>query len=71
MSSKVSLLTTTESFDELHATAQTGRGSAKVSREQLLHLLIDHSVMVKALQGSSSFTVTEPRKRERPRLGAP
>lgn len=45
----VELLTNTTAFDALHASADSRRALVRVDRQALLNLLIDHSVMVKAL----------------------
>lgn len=60
MTIKVSLLTTHDAFTDLHQIADTRRSSVKVDREALLQLLIDHSVMTKALHCSNSFDVVMP-----------
>jgi hypothetical protein len=63
MSTKIALVTSLEEFEELHRLAGQKRAvDVRVNREALSKLLIDHSVMTRALEGSSSFTLTEPRK---------
>lgn len=68
MTVKVDLLTSHDTFTDLHDLADGKAKAVRVSREQLLHLLIDHSVLTAALHRSTGFTVTEPVKRDRPRL---
>ena len=69
MTTQVTLLTPQEAFETLHGIANSKKHIVRVSREALFHLLIDHSVMFAALQGSPTFKVSSPAKhRDRPRL---
>ena len=66
MTEQVRLLTMQDEFERLHAMAD-GRGSVRVERELLRHVLIDYSLMLGALHKASGFTVFEPNpKRQRP-----
>ena len=68
MTVNVSLLTSSDVLDRL-TTVTDGRGSVvRISRQELTDLLLDWSVMHSALSRSSTFKVTEPEHRERPRL---
>ena len=60
MITRIELTTSQADFDQLHALANTRRGTVKVETQALLHLLIDYSVLLGAVQGRSGFTVIEP-----------
>jgi len=61
---EIRLCTKLNEFEDLHDRLSTARkGYVSVDAVALEHLLIDHSVMTKALNGSSSFTLIEPRER--------
>ncbi len=71
MATTVHLTTPHDEFETLHRLADGRASTVRVDREALLHLLVDHSIMVRALRGSSTFKVTEPappRRRARLRL---
>ena len=68
MTINITLLSSAETIDRL-TTVTDGRGSVvRISRQELTDLLLDWSVMHTALSRSSTFKVTEPEHRERPRL---
>lgn len=68
MTINVTLLSSTEDLDRLAAIAD-GRGAVvRISRQELMNLIVDHGVMHTALTGSTTFKVTEPEHRERPRF---
>jgi hypothetical protein len=69
MTQQVNLLTSNDAFHQLHELADGKKSTVRVGRQQLLHLLIDYSVMLAALSGNNGFKVIEPAAlRARPRL---
>lgn len=69
MTANITLLSSTDTIDRLTKDADDTRKQViKIDRQELVNLLIDYGVMYSALSGSTSFKVTEPERRERPRL---
>jgi hypothetical protein len=69
MTTQITLLTSHDVFTKLHELADGRRAIVKINREELTHLLIDHTLMYGALRTSNGFTVTEAmQRRERPKL---
>lgn len=69
MTANITLLSSTDTVDRLTNDADDTRKQViKVNRQELINLLVDYSVMYSALSKSSTFKVTEPERRERPRL---
>lgn len=60
MTQKVTLLTSKAAFEKLHTLVDSRGRNVRVDRQELLRLLIDHSIMYDALRGSTSFKVEEP-----------
>ena len=68
MTINILLLSSSNDLDRL-STVADGRGAVvRISRQELANLIVDYGVMHTALSGSSTFKVTEPEHRERPRL---
>jgi hypothetical protein len=68
MTISISLMSSSDDLDRL-STIADGRGAVvRISRQELVNLIVDYGVMHTALSGSSTFKVTEPEHRERPRL---
>ena len=68
MTINITLLSSSNDLDRL-STVADGRGAVvRISRQELANLIVDYGVMHTALSGSSTFKVTEPAHRERPRL---
>jgi len=66
---KVNLLTTTTAYEGLCKLADGRKRKVSVDKDTLNQLLIDHSAMINALRGSTTFKVTEPvAKRMKPKL---
>lgn len=65
MAITVQLLTTLNSLQELHKLAEAQAKTVKINPEVLKLLLIDHSVMFRAISDTSYFKVKEPRNREK------
>ena len=61
----VELLTSLETFDDLHLKADGRDGKVRVDKTALRHLLIDHSEMLVALKGAHVSVRAEPPKRRR------
>ena len=63
---RVDLLLSSDTLDALHKLADTKKKAVSVNSEALRHLLIDFGKVCAAL--SSTVTLVEPGKRERPSL---
>ena len=61
---KVDLHTTDDGFETLHEIAGSRKATVRVDRQALLHLLMDHTSMVNALQ-LSGCKIHTPRERVR------
>jgi len=68
MPREVTLLTAQSSFESLHRLADGRKAVVSVDRDLLLHLLIDHTVLVQAVK-NSGLKIVEPKPlRQRPTL---
>ena len=65
MASSIELLTSLDTFHNLHLLADGRDGKVRVDKTQLRRLLIDHTCMLKELQQHSVKVTTEPPKRRR------
>lgn len=65
---RLELLTSLDTFHDLHVMADTRRALIRVSSEALRHLLIDHSCMLNELQRHGVRCATTPPKRRRERI---
>jgi hypothetical protein len=63
----IELLTSLDTFHDLHVVADTRRASVKVDSTALRHLLIDHSCMLNELRrhGVQASAPPPPRRREK------
>jgi hypothetical protein len=68
MAQSINLLTPLATLEALHDSLEGKRSTLRVEPQALLHLLIDHSVMVAALK-HSGCSVVEPTP-TRPRIRA-
>lgn len=69
MAVNIDLRSTDGTVDRLTKQTDVGRKlNIVVNRQELIDLLLDWNVMHSALSGSTSFKMTEPERRERPRL---
>jgi len=64
------LLTSLDTFHDLHVQADTRKSTIKVDSTALRHLLIDHTCMLNELKrhGVSASAPPPPRRRERLRV---
>jgi len=65
MSINITLLTNLNVLDELHKLADKSGKTCKIETEILQRLLLDHSVMFRAIRESSSIQIKEPKNREK------
>lgn len=65
MSEPLELLTSVDTFHDLHIQADTRRATIKVDSTALRHLLIDHSCMLSELQRHGVKAAAPPPKRRR------
>jgi len=68
MSNMVDLLTSLDTFHELHVAADTRRAKIRVDAEALRHLLIDHTCMLNELQKHGVKARCPPPQRRRERI---
>ena len=69
MSVEITILTTQDEFEQMHTAADSKRANVTVPREGLLHLLMDHSSMLGAIESSTRYRVLgHTPRRDRPRL---
>ena len=70
MTTKIDLKLPQAAFDRFHDQLETRAGVGKVGVQELRQLLMDYSVLLDAVQKSSSYIITDPEpRRARPRLG--
>ena len=65
MAQTVELLTSLDTFQDLHILADGKDGKVRVERADLRRLLIDHTCMINALKGAAVQVRTEPPPRRR------
>ena len=65
MAQAVELLTSLDTFQDLHELADGKDGKVRVEKADLRRLLIDHSVMINGLKGAAVQVRTEPPPRRR------
>ncbi len=65
MTTEVRLCLKHEEFTDLHSATETRKTVISVNKEALEKMLTDHSIMAKAIKGSPSFKLIEPRERVR------
>jgi len=65
MTVNIILTTSLKTFDELHKLAELSAKTVKINPEVLQRLLIDHSVMYRAIRENSSIQIKEPKNREK------
>jgi hypothetical protein len=68
MANTLELLTSLDTFDDLHALADGKDGKCRVAKADLRRLLIDHTCMIQELQRHSVRCHYEPPKRHRERI---
>jgi hypothetical protein len=68
MSYELELLTSTDTFHDLHLLADGKDGKCRVEKKALRELLIDHTGMIQALQRHSYRIRYEPPPRKRERI---
>lgn len=61
----IELLTPLDTFHDLHELADGREGKCRIDKAVLRSLLIDHTVMINALQRAAVKVKTEPPKRRR------
>ena len=72
MTTQINLTLPQAAYEQLYEVASGKKAQVRVNREDLLHLLLDHGIILGALTKSTSFKVNEPvAHRARPRLKAP
>lgn len=65
MAERLELLTSLDTFHDLHLQADTRRAKIRVDSEALRHLLIDHTCMLTELQRHGVRASAPPPKRRR------
>lgn len=65
MAINIALQTSLNVLEELHKLADNTAKTVKINPEVLQRLLIDHSVMYKAIRENSSIQIKEPKNREK------
>lgn len=59
MAREVILHTSQETFERLHTLADRRKAVISIPREELIQLLLDHSIMLAALTASTTFKVVQ------------
>ena len=63
MPSSIEILTSVDTFHDLHILCDNNKKIVKVEREALLHLLLDHHTFLHAISASIKITAPPPKRR--------